>query len=147
MSSLFPVKDNVLAQTRTTQQQYQSLYQQSIDDNERFWATQAQRLTWTTEFTQVKDVNFSKEECHIKWFYDGFLNVSVNCIDRHLPEKAAHTALIFENDDGSNSQTITYQQLHDEVCQLANALKQLGISKGDRVTIYMPMILKLPLPC
>ena len=119
---------------------YQALYQQSIDDPTTFWAEQAQKnLEWITPFTKVKNTSF-EGDVSIKWFEDGELNVSVNCIDRHLPQKANQTAIIWESDDPEKATNITYQELHTQVCKCANALKELGVEKGDRVVVYMPMI-------
>jgi acetyl-CoA synthetase len=119
---------------------YESMYKQSVDNNEEFWAEQAASLDWTKPFTTVKDVSFAKDDLHIRWFDDGELNVCVNCVDRHLPDKAEQTAIIFEGDDPDDSRHISYRQLHAEVCKLANALESIGVKAGDRVMLYMPMI-------
>ncbi|PCI48657.1 MAG: acetyl-coenzyme A synthetase, partial [Alphaproteobacteria bacterium] len=119
---------------------YNDLYQQSMDDPEKFWGEMGKRLDWIKPYTEVKDVSFAKDDLHINWYKDGTLNVSVNCIDRHLPTRANQTAIIFEGDDPSVSKHITYQDLYDEVCRFANVLKAQGVKKGDRVTLYMPMI-------
>ncbi|MEX6725540.1 acetate--CoA ligase [Parapedomonas caeni] len=136
---LISVPDWVAANTRCTNDQYLDLYRQSIDDPDRFWAGQAQRITWTKPFTKVKNTRYAPD-VSIKWFEDGELNASVNCIDRHLPRKANDVAIIWESDSPGFDKKITYQQLHDEVCRMANVLKALGVKKGDRVTIYLPMI-------
>ncbi|MDN4502240.1 acetate--CoA ligase [Alteromonadaceae bacterium BrNp21-10] len=120
--------------------EYQSNYQTSIRSPDSFWREQAQRLDWSKPFSKVKNTHFGDEDVSIKWFEDGELNVSVNCIDRHLAEHGDTTAILWEGDNPNEQQAISYQQLHDEVCQLANAMKKLGVSKGDRVVIYMPMI-------
>jgi acetyl-CoA synthetase len=109
-------------------------------DPEGYWTDVAKRLDWMTPFTEVKDVSFDAKDFRVKWFADGVLNVSVNCIDRHLPQRADQVAFIWESDDGSTSDKITYGQLHSEVCRMANVLKAKGVRKGDRVTIYLPMI-------
>ncbi len=119
---------------------YEEKYNESINDNDAFWAKEGKRIDWIKPYTKIKDVTYSKRKTEIKWFYDGTLNASYNCIDRHLAKKANHTAIIFEGDDPSVSKKISYQELSDEVCKLANGLKKIGIKKGDRVTIYMPMI-------
>ncbi|MCF6215047.1 MAG: acetate--CoA ligase [Emcibacter sp.] len=119
---------------------YLALYQQSIDDPETFWGEMGRRLDWIKPYTEVKDTSFAKDDLHINWYKDGTLNVSVNCIDRHLPARADQTAIIFERDDPSISREITYQTLYEEVCRFANVLKSRGVKKGDRVTLYMPMI-------
>ncbi len=119
---------------------YLELYQQSVDDPEAFWGEMGKRIDWITPYSIVKDVSFAKDDLHINWYKDGTLNVSVNCIDRHLPTHADQTAIIFEGDDPSVSRHITYQELYEEVCHFANVLKARGVKKGDRVTLYMPMI-------
>ncbi|WP_269514373.1 acetate--CoA ligase [Brevundimonas subvibrioides] len=105
-----------------------------------FWGEQAKRLDWMTPPTIIKDVSFSKDDFRIRWFADGVLNVCFNCVDRHLPERADQTAIIWEGDDPARSGHLTYAELHREVCRMANVLKDLGVRKGDRVTIYLPMI-------
>ena len=120
--------------------QYESDYSKSFDNNEEFWKEQGTRIDWITPYTKVKDVSYHQKDFRIKWYYDGELNASVNCIDRHLASKADQTAIIWEGDDPSQSKHITYKELHEEVCKLANGLKSLGAKKGDRITIYMPMI-------
>ena len=120
--------------------QYESDYTKSFDNNEEFWKDQGNRIDWITPYTKVKDVSYQQKDFKIKWYYDGELNASVNCIDRHLATKANQTAIIWEGDDPSQSKHITYKELHEEVCKLANGLKSLGAKKGDRITIYMPMI-------
>jgi len=123
-----------------TIEQYKDLYQVSIEHPEQFWDAQGQRLDWMTPYTKVKETQFSKGNVNINWYAGGKLNVSTNCIDRHLAEHADETAIIWEADSPGHTQTISYQQLHDEVCKLANGLKSLGVKKGDRVVIYMPMV-------
>ena len=120
--------------------QYESDYTKSFDNNEEFWKDQGNRIDWITPYTKVKDVSYQQKDFKIKWYYDGELNASTNCIDRHLATKANQTAIIWEGDDPSQSKHITYKELHEEVCKLANGLKSLGTKKGDRITIYMPMI-------
>ena len=120
--------------------QYESDYTKSFDNNEEFWKDQGKRIDWATPYTKVKDVSYQQKDFKIKWYYDGELNASTNCIDRHLATKANQTAIIWEGDDPSQSKHITYKELHEEVCKLANGLKSLGAKKGDRITIYMPMI-------
>jgi len=119
---------------------YEAKYKESIENNEKFWADEGKRIHWFKPYTKVKEVTYSSKKVSIKWFYDGTTNVSYNCIDRHLPKRANQTAIIFEGDDPKESKNITYQQLSDEVCKLANGLKEIGVKKGDRVTIYMPMV-------
>jgi acetyl-CoA synthetase len=119
---------------------YKTLYAQSLSDPDAFWAKEAERLTWIKPFTKVQNVSFDPDNLFIKWFEDGTLNVTANCIDRHLPQRANQTAIIWEGDDPSESRHISYAQLHKEVCRFANVLKAHGVQKGDRVTIYLPMI-------
>ena len=119
---------------------YDAMYARSLADPEGFWAEHARRLDWIRPFTKVKDVSWNPDNLHIKWFEDGTLNVSANCIDRHLPKRARQTAIVWEGDDPKDSRHITYEELHREVCRFANVLKAHGVKKGDRVTIYLPMI-------
>ncbi len=121
---------------------YESLYRESLESPEAFWAKQArERLDWIKPFTQVKDTSFAAPDLHVRWFSDGKLNVAANCIDRHLAKRAAQTAILWEPDDpNADVRTLTYSDLHEQVCRFANALKKLKVAKGDRVTIYMPMI-------
>ena len=118
---------------------YRRIYEQSIRDPEGFWAVHAKRVDWIKPFTKIKDTKFSGN-VQIRWFWDGTLNASANCVDRHLAKRGDQTAIIWEGDDPKESRHVTYRELHREVCKLANVLKIRGIKKGDRVTIYMPMI-------
>ena len=137
---LFKVPADWVKNSYVNQSSYESKYKESIDNNEKFWAAEGKRIHWFKPYTKVKDVIYSTKKVSIKWFYDGTTNVSYNCIDRHLPKRAKQTAIIFEGDDPKESKKITYQELSDEVCKLANGLKEIGVKKGDRVTIYMPMV-------
>src|SRR6202045_4103851 len=119
---------------------YQEMYARSLREPDGFWAEQAKRLDWYKAPTRVKNSSFGPGEISIKWFEDGVLNAAYNCVDRHLPKRAHQTAIIWEGDDPAQSKHITYQQLHDEVCRLANILRNREVNKGDRVTIYLPMI-------
>ena len=119
---------------------YDEMYKRSVEDNKGFWAEQAERIDWIKPFTKVKDVSWAKDDVHIRWYYDGTLNVCYNCVDRHLETKGDDVAIIWEGDDPARDLTITYRELHLRVCKFANALKKLGAKKGDRITIYMPMI-------
>ena len=119
---------------------YKELYAASVNNPEKFWAKQAKRLDWFKFPKKIKNTNFSYPKVSIKWFEDGVLNVSYNCIDRHLKKRANQVAIIWEGDDPYYDKKITYQELHDEVCRFANVLKKHGVKKGDRVTIYLPMI-------
>jgi acetyl-CoA synthetase len=136
---LYPVTEKTVAQSHLELDEYLNLYKQSIEDPDTFWANQANHfLDWIQPFTHVYQGNM--EEGKFQWFSDGKLNVSANCIDRHLPDRAEQIAIIWEGDEPGVERTITYQELHDHVCEMANVLKQRGVSKGDRVCIYMPMI-------
>ncbi|MDP9089201.1 MAG: acetate--CoA ligase [Pseudomonadota bacterium] len=119
---------------------YQARYAESIQDPEKFWGRVGQRIDWIHPYSRVKDVSFDAEHFHIRWYCGGRLNVSVNCLDRHLSKRGDKTAILWEGDDPSQSQRISYRELHERVCQLANALRSLAVQKGDRVTIYLPMI-------
>ncbi len=119
---------------------YQEMYQASVDDNEAFWGEQGKRLDWIKPYTQVKNVNYMIPDVSIKWYEDGTLNVAANCIDRHLETRGDQVAIIWEGDDPADDKKITYKELHGHVCRLANAMKDRGVKKGDRVCIYMPMI-------
>lgn len=119
---------------------YHSLYRRSVEDPAGFWAEQAQRLDWIKPFTVVKNTSFAPGAVSIRWFEDGTLNVAANCLDRHLETRGDKVAILWEGDDPSESRAITYRELHAEVCRFANVLKKLGVEKGDRVTIYLPMI-------
>ncbi|SDD23373.1 acetate--CoA ligase [Kordiimonas lacus] len=136
---VFPVPASALENTHCTKEQYDALYEQSVTDPEGFWKDQASRIDWMKPFTKVKNTSFTGD-ISIKWFEDGTLNASANCIDRHLPERANDTAIIWEGDDPADSKHITYGELYEQVCRFANVLKGRGAKKGDRVTIYMPMI-------
>lgn len=136
---LYPVPESFKSTAAINLARYREMYDQSINAPDTFWAEQAKTfLTWQQPWSQVTKSDLRKGE--VSWFIDGKLNVSVNCIDRHLPARAKQTAIIWEGDDPSEDQFITYQELHDQVCRLANALRERGVKKGDRVCIYMPMI-------
>jgi acetyl-CoA synthetase len=119
---------------------YRDMYRRSVADPDGFWGEQAKRLDWTTPFTRVKNASFEYPDVSIKWFEDGALNVSANCIDRHLNARADQVAIIWEGDNPAEDKKITYRELHGHVCRLANVLKARGVQKGDRITIYMPMV-------
>ena len=120
---------------------YHSMYQQSIDSPDDFWEEQAEKfITWNSKWDKVSDVDFSKGK--IAWFEGATLNVSYNCLDRHLPERADQVAIIWEGDDPDSSESITYQELYEMVCKFANGMKDLGVEKGDRICLYMPMIVE-----
>ena len=137
---LFKVPADWAKNSYVNQSSYEAKYKESVNNNEKFWADEGKRIHWFKPYTKIKEVIYSTKKVSIKWFHDGTTNVSYNCIDRHLPKRAKQTAIIFEGDDPKESKKITYQELSDEVCKLANGLKKIGIKKGDRVTIYMPMV-------
>ena len=122
---------------------YEKKYKESIRNNNDFWAKEGKRITWIKPYTKIKDVTYSKTDVNIKWFYDGTLNASTNCIDRHLKKNKDKTAIIWVGDDPKIHKKISYKQLHDEVSRAANGLKKLGVQRGDRVTIYLTMIPEL----
>jgi acetyl-CoA synthetase len=138
--SLIPVPDAWKKRAHMTAAQYEAAYAESIRDPDGYWGKEAARLDWMTPFTKVKNASFDADNLSIKWFEDGALNVAANCIDRHLATRGDQTAIIWEGDDPADSKHITYRALHEEVCRFANVLKARGVKKGDRVTIYMPMI-------
>ena len=138
-STIYPVFDSIRERTHLNKEQYQEMYERSLVDSDGFWAEQAlENLDWFEPFSRVSDFDFNTAD--IKWFEGGKLNVSYNCIDRHLATRADQTAIIWEGDNPDQSEHISYQKLHDEVCKLANAMRAKGVEKGDRVCLYMPMI-------
>jgi len=140
---IYPVPEAIAKEAWCNNEQYLEMYKRSVEDSAGFWAEQGKRIDWIKQYTQVKDVNFNTPDVHIKWFHDGTLNASANCLDRHLATRGDQTAIIWEGDDPKVSKTITYRELHEQVCKAANMLKSLGIKKGDRVTLYLPMIPEL----
>ncbi|MCP4924062.1 MAG: AMP-binding protein [bacterium] len=125
---------------RHSSKSYEDLYRDSIDSPEKFWAEQAQGLSWMKPFTKVKDSSFDLQDFRIRWFEDGTLNASYNCLDRHLETMGDQPAIFWEGDNPEESKIISYRELHEKVCRFSNVLKGLGVEKGDRVTIYLPMI-------
>ena len=138
-NSVFPVPAGFAAKALIDDKTYQQWYDRSVNDPEGFWAEHGKRVDWIKPFSKVKDVDFTGN-VHIKWFEDGTLNVAANCLDRHLAKRGDQTAIIWEGDNPEESEHITYRDLHERVCRLANAMEALGTKKGDRVTIYLPMI-------
>lgn len=137
-SPVHPVPAN-MADAHIDAERYADMYRQSLDDPEHFWGQQAREfLTWDRDFLEVSESDLS--EGRAEWFLEGRLNVSVNCIDRHLPERAEQTAFIWEGDDPADTKHITYAELKEQVCRLGNVLRERGVQRGDRVCIYMPMI-------
>jgi acetyl-CoA synthetase len=137
---LYPVPESYKKNTLLTPELYNEMYEQSVNDPDAFWAEQMTQVDWYKKPTIIKNTTFDPANVSIKWFEDGELNVSYNCIDRHLATRAKKTALFWEGDSPEDSQQVSYQELHYEVCKLANGLKKLGVKKGDRVALYMPMV-------
>jgi acetyl-CoA synthetase len=137
---LYEVPGGFAASARIKQDDYRRLYEESIADAEGFWGRVGKRLDWIHPYSRIKDVSYDLNDFRIRWFYDGRLNVAANCLDRHLETRGEKTAILWQGDDPKLTERITYRQLHERVCQCANALKSLGVQKGDRVTIYLPMI-------
>jgi acetyl-CoA synthetase len=137
---LIPVPADWAKRAYADDAKYQAMYEASIKDPEAFWAEHGKRIDWIKPFSKVKDVSYDAKDLHIRWFYDGTLNASANCLDRHLAKRGDQTAIIWEGDDPKQDKKITYRELHEQVCKLANGLISLGVKKGDRVTIYLPMI-------
>ena len=139
----FPISAEFMAAANTTPEQYLKDYGQSIESTEAsdaFWAKRAELIDWIKKPTKVSNVNYDLDDFHIKWFEDGELNISVNCLDRHLEENPYKPAIIWEGDHPSLHKIISFKELHEAVCRLGNSLRKLGVVKGDRVTLYMPMI-------
>ncbi len=139
---VFPVPEALAKSAFLDDAGYQRMYRQSIDDPESFWDEHGKRVDWIKPYSKVKDVSYSGD-VHIRWFYDGTLNACANCVDRHLENRSEQTAILWEGDDPNESKRITYRELHEQVSRLANVLKAHRVSRGDRVTIYMPMIPEL----
>jgi len=137
---IFDVPAEISANALVDDAKYQQMYAASIDDPEQFWGAHGKRLDWMSPYSKVKNTHYGKDDVSIKWYEDGTLNASVNCIDRHLQKRGDQVAIIWEGDEPSDDAKITYRQLHEEVCRFANVLKARQVKKGDRVTIYMPMI-------
>ncbi len=142
MSKKNTFKPNEEAKKRSllSENEYQDMYSESINDNNNFWKKHGEIIDWIKPYSKIKDVSYDLNDLHIKWFYDGTLNASANCLDRHLDSKGNDTAIIWEGDDPSEQKIITYRELHQDVCKFANVLKSNGAKVGDRITIYMPMI-------
>ncbi|HTN33450.1 MAG TPA: acetate--CoA ligase [Marinobacter sp.] len=139
---LYPVSQEVAGRAFVNRQQYDEMYRQSIENPDAFWGEHGKRLDWIKPYTKVKNTTFDYDNLSVKWFEDGQLNASANCLDRHLEKRGNQTAIIFEGDDPADSRHVTYRELHRETCKFANVLKGMGVKKGDVVTIYMPMIVE-----
>ena len=137
---IFKVNNELERVSKIDNKTYLDMYSRSIENPQEFWAEHGKRIDWIKPYSQIKDVSYSENDLHIKWFYDGTLNVSSNCLDRHLEKKGDQTAIIWEGDDPKDDKRISFKELHSEVCKFANGLRELGVKKGDRVTIYMPMV-------
>ncbi|EHY1014522.1 acetate--CoA ligase [Vibrio vulnificus] len=137
---IYPVKENIKAHTHADNDTYLAMYQQSVTDPEGFWSEHGKIVDWIKPFTKVKQTSFDTGHVDIRWFEDGTLNVSANCIDRHLAERGDDVAIIWEGDNPADDKTLTYNELYTEVCRFSNALKEQGVRKGDVVCLYMPMV-------
>ncbi|MFL2895805.1 MAG: acetate--CoA ligase [Candidatus Pelagibacter sp.] len=143
VEKVYKVKSEWLKKALVSKNVYEKKYNHSLKDNDGFWRKEGKRITWIKPYTKIKDVKYSTSDVNIKWFYDGTLNASTNCIDRHLKNNKDKTAIMWVGDDPKSQKKITYKQLHNEVCKIANGLKEIGVQKGDRVTIYLTMIPEL----
>ena len=139
---VYPVSPDVAKRALLNRDQYEKMYQQSVNDPETFWAEHGKRLDWIKPFSKVKNTTYDYDNLSIKWFEDGQLNAAANCLDRHLEKRGDQTAIIFEGDAPADSRNVTYRELYEETCKFANVLKDQGVKKGDVVTIYMPMIVE-----
>ena len=137
---IYPVPKGLARRAWVDEAAYQKLYRRSVEDPEDFWREHGRRIDWIRPYSQIRDISYDAEDLHIHWFADGALNVAANCLDRHLRTRGEQTAIIWEGDEPGDDARITYRELHESVCRLGSALRALGVSKGDRVTIYMPMI-------
>ncbi|MEE2996834.1 MAG: AMP-binding protein, partial [Pseudomonadota bacterium] len=139
-NELFPVPAEWAKRALVDESGYQEMYRQSVEDPENFWGEQGKRIDWIQPYTKVKDASYAHDDVHIRWYHDGTLNASVNCLDRHLDTRGDQVAIIWEGDEITDSKSLTYRDLYEEVCKFANVLKENGVKKGDRVTIYLPMV-------
>ena len=143
VEKIYKTKSEWIKKAIVTKNLYEKKYNQSLKENDSFWRKEGKRISWIKPYSKIKDVKYSKSDVHIKWFYDGTLNASANCIDRHLKNNKDKTAIIWVGDDPKVQKKISYKQLHTEVSKIANGLKNIGVKKGDRVTIYLTMIPEL----
>ncbi len=139
-AQIHPVPDEIAKSAHVDRERFEELTREAVGNEDAFWNRIGQRLDWIKPYSRIKDVNFDLDDLHIRWFDDGTLNVCANCVDRHLDDRGDQVAILWEGDDPDRDEKITYRQLHDRVCRFANVLKRLGVGKGDRVTLYMPMI-------
>ncbi|GGF59405.1 acetyl-coenzyme A synthetase [Terasakiella brassicae] len=140
MSDIYPVNPEIAQKAHVDNEKYLEMYKQSVENPDAFWGEHGKRIDWFKPYTKVKNTSFDTHNVDIRWFEDGTTNVAHNCLDRHLETRGDQVAIIWEGDDPSESENITYKDLHERVCKLANAMKARGVTKGDRVTLYMPMI-------
>ena len=139
-NQIYPPSADFVANAKINKADYDNMYAQSINNPDHFWSEHGKRVDWIKPYSKIKDVDYSYPNVSIKWFEDGQLNVSANCIDRHLEKRGEQTAIIWEGDNPDDNKHITYSELHREVCKLSNVYKKLGVKKGDRVVLYIPMI-------
>ena len=139
-TKIYPPSAEFAANAHIDAEKYAEMYAASVNDPETFWAEHGKRVDWIKPYSVVKNVNYGHPDVSIKWFEDGELNVAANCIDRHLATRGSQTAIIWESDDPNISKHITYNELSEQVNKLSNVYKSLGVKKGDRVVLYMPMI-------
>ena len=137
---LYEPSSDIIKNSHANKAEYEKMYEESITSPEKFWEKHGKRIDWMKPYTKIKDVSYNKEDLHIRWYEDGTLNASYNCLDRHLETKGNNTAIIWEGDDPDDSKHISYNELHEQVCKFSNVLINAGAKKGDRITIYMPMI-------
>ena len=140
---IYPVNPDFVTTANTTTEHYKKTYQRSIaspEDTDAFWASRAELIDWIKKPTIISNVNYDLDDFRINWFEDGELNISINCLDRHLATNPYKPAIIWEGDHPSLHKIISFKELHSEVCRLGNAMRKLGVQKGDRVSLYMPMI-------
>ncbi|WP_417840500.1 acetate--CoA ligase [Terasakiella sp.] len=140
MSDIYPVNPEIAQKAHVDNEKYLEMYKQSVENPDAFWGEHGKRIDWFKPYTKVKNTSYDTHNVDIRWFEDGTTNVAHNCLDRHLETRGDQVAIIWEGDDPSESENITYKDLHERVCKLANAMKARGVAKGDRVTLYMPMI-------
>jgi len=138
-SQVFPVRAEIAAKAHVNAARYQEMFERAARDPDGFWAEESRRIAWMKPPSRIRNASFAGKVA-IKWFEDGTLNASASCLDRHLATRGEQAAIIWESDDPSVSRHVTYRELHEQVCRLANAMKGLGVQPGDRVTIYLPMV-------
>ena len=137
---LYVPSSDIIKNSHANIAEYEKMYEESITSPEKFWEKHGKRIEWMKPYTKIRDVSYNKEDLHIRWYEDGTLNASYNCLDRHLETKGNNTAIIWEGDDPNESKHISYNELYEQVCKFSNVLINAGAKKGDRITIYMPMI-------